>query len=171
MRITTERLALEPISLQYLESTYAYASDLENTRFMFFLPHESIEETREFILRAMEERRRENPAFYEFVILDGEKHVGGVSLYMLGDGAAELAWILDKRYWNNGYATEAARALMAWGRDYLGVRRFIAMCDSENNPSWRLMERLGMHRISLCGGRKNRSSDEERQELTYEILV
>jgi hypothetical protein len=34
-----------------------------------------------------------------------------------------------------------------------------------------LMERLGMYRISLCGGRKNRSSDEERLELTYEILV
>ena len=98
-------------------------------------------------------------------------HVGGVSLYMLEDGAAELAWILDKRYWHNGYATEAARALMGWGRDCLGVHRFIAMCDSENTPSWQLMERLGMYRISLCGGRKNRSSDEERLELTYEILA
>ena len=34
MRITTERLTLEPISLDFLESTYAYASDRESTRFI-----------------------------------------------------------------------------------------------------------------------------------------
>ena len=171
MRITTERLTLVPISLDYLESTYAYSSDLENTHYMCYLPHDSIEETRAFIARSMEEWAKERPACYEFSILRGERHVGGASLYMLEDGAVELAWILDKRFWGMGYATEAARALMAWGRDGLGVHRFIAMCDSENVASWRLVERLGMRRISLCGGRKNRSSDEERQEVIYEIYV
>ncbi len=171
MRIKTERLTLEPISLHYLESIHAYSSDPENTQYMVYLPRDSIEESRAFIMRSMEEWAKENPAFYEFVILEGERHVGGASVYMLEDGSVELAWILDKRFRGHGYATEAARALMAWGRDSLGVRRFIAMCDSENVASWRLMERLGMRRIRLSGGRKNRSSDEERQEVIYEIHV
>ena len=171
MEIITERLRLEPLSLEYLHSTHRYASDLENTRFMFYLPKETLEETEAFIRAAMEEWEKARPAYYEFVILTGNTHIGGVTMYMLDDGSAELAWILDKRYWGHDYAGEAARALLEWGRDTLGIRRFIAQCDSENDASWRLMERLGMRRISLLGGRKNRSSDEERMELTYEITV
>ena len=45
------------------------------------------------------------------------------------------------------------------------------MCDSENAASYSLMERLGMRFVGRTGGRKNRSMDGERQELTYEIFV
>ena len=69
-----------------------------------------------------------------------------------------------------GKALEAARALMDYAHSAWGFKRFIAQCDSANESSYRLMERLGMRRISCTGGRKNRSSDEERQELTYEIM-
>ena len=171
MQIKTERLTLEPTSMAYLESTHRYASDLENTRFMFYLPNDTLEETEAFIRRSVEEWGKERPAYYEFVILSGDAQIGGASMYMLEDGSAELGWILDKRHWGNGYATEAARALIEWGRDSLGIKRFIAQCDSENAASSRVMERLGMRRVSLLGGRKNRSSDEERMELTYEISV
>ena len=51
------------------------------------------------------------------------------------------------------------------------MHRFVAMCDSENERSRRLMERLGMRRVPGVGKRKNRSSDEERLELTYEIVL
>lgn len=171
MRITTRRLALEPISLEYLESTYAYASDLENTRYMCFYPHDSIEETRAFIRSGMEEWEKERPARYEFVVLEGERQVGSITLDRLEDGAVDLTWILDKRFWGRGYAVEAARAAMAWGRDNADMNRFVAMCDSENERSRRLMERLGMRRVPGVGKRKNRSSDEERLELTYELVM
>ena len=55
MRIKTERLMLESISLYYLKSLHAYSSDLENTHYMCYLPHDSIEESRAFIMRSMEE--------------------------------------------------------------------------------------------------------------------
>ena len=171
MRITTERLTLEPISLDHLESTYAYASDRESTRFMCYYPHDSMEETRAFIRNAAEEWGKERPGCYEFVVLAEGRHVGGITLDVMEDGSVDLGWILDKRFWGRGYATEAARAAMAWGRDTAGMRRFVAQCDSENERSRRLMERLGMRRVPGIGKRKNRSSDEERLELTYEIYL
>ena len=171
MEINTERLKLKPVSMEYLNSTHRYASDLENARFMFYLPNETLSETEAFIQRSIAEWGKEKPASYEFVILHGDRQIGGASMYRLEDGSAELGWILDKHYWGHGYATEAARALLEWGRDSLGIRRFIAQCDSENAASYHVMERLGMKRVSLLGGRKNRSSDEERMELTYEIIM
>lgn len=171
MRITTERLALEPISLKYLESTYAYSSDLENTRLMMFLPYSSTDELEEYLRGAVDQWKLDDPHHLEFVVLLGDVHIGGVTLYPTEPGSAELGWILDKHYFGHGYATEAIRAVMDYGQREWGIHRFFAQCDSENAASYRLMERLGMRYVCTTGGRKNRSSDEERQEVTCEIHV
>ena len=171
MRITTGRLALEPISLDYLKTTHAYSSDLENTRMMMFLPYESIEETEAVIRESMAMWHSDAPHHLEFVVLLDGVQIGDVTLYPTAPGEAELGWVLDKRYWGHGYAAEAVRAVMDYGRRERGIQRFFAMCDSENAPSYRLMERLGMKRVPGEGTRKNRSSDEERREVVYEIFV
>lgn len=171
MRLTTQRLTLEPISLEHLVASYGYSSDPENTGYMMFLPYASIGEAEEYIRSCMEMWGREQPEYLEFAVQLGGDHIGRVTLYLPETGVGELGWILDKRYWRRGYAGEAVRAVMDYGRKTWGIRRFIAMCDSENAPSYRLMERLGMYPVGRAGGRKNRSSQEERQELTYEINV
>ena len=130
--------------MKYLESTHVYAADPENARYMVFLPNETLEETERFIREAEREWQRPDPTRYEFAILRGGEQVGGVTLFVLDENAAELGWILNKRHWGSGYALEAARAVMEWGRSALGFRRFIAQCDGENTASYRLMERLGM---------------------------
>ena len=170
--IQTERLTLVPQTVAYLESTHRYASDAEHTRYMVFLPNESLSETEAFLRAAEAEWARDVPAYWEFAVLLDGAHIGGACLYRLDEPrSAELGWILDRPYEGRGYATEAARGLMAWGRETLGFTRFIAQCDGENIASARVMERLGMRLIERCGGRKNRSSDEEREELTYEIRL
>ncbi len=168
--IQTERLALVPLTMAYLESTHRYASDAEHARYMMFLPNDSIAQTEAFIRTAEAERAKDAPAYWEFAILLDGVHIGGASLFRLDDPqGAELGWILDRHFEGHGYATEAARGVMAWGREKMGFTRFIAQCDAENAASARVMERLGMRLIERCGGRKNRSSEEEREELTYEI--
>ncbi|MEV7398156.1 GNAT family N-acetyltransferase [Aeromicrobium sp. NPDC092404] len=59
---------------------------------------------------------------------------------------AELGWTLDPAYQGRGFATEAMRALLGICFDGLGLHRVVAICFTDNEPSWRLMERLGMRR-------------------------
>jgi RimJ/RimL family protein N-acetyltransferase len=59
---------------------------------------------------------------------------------------AELGWTLDPAFGGQGYATEAVRALIGLCFGPLGLRRLYADCFLDNEPSWRLMERLGMRR-------------------------
>ncbi|QKW32718.1 GNAT family N-acetyltransferase [Actinomadura sp. NAK00032] len=59
---------------------------------------------------------------------------------------AELGWTLDPAYGGKGYATEAVRALIDISFGRLGLRRLHADCFYDNEPSWRLMERVGMRR-------------------------
>jgi RimJ/RimL family protein N-acetyltransferase len=59
---------------------------------------------------------------------------------------AELGWVLDPAHTGHGYATEAARELLRYCFEDLGLRRVVANCFLANETSWRLMHRLGMRR-------------------------
>ena len=59
---------------------------------------------------------------------------------------AELGWVLHPDHTGHGYATEAVRELLRLCFDELGLRRITADCFADNEPSWRLMERVGMRR-------------------------
>ncbi|GAA4774986.1 GNAT family N-acetyltransferase [Microbacterium gilvum] len=59
---------------------------------------------------------------------------------------AELGWTLHPGHSGRGYATEAVRAVIATCFGALGLRRVHAGCFAANEPSWRLMERVGMER-------------------------
>jgi len=55
----------------------------------------------------------------------------------------EIGWGLVPAVWSRGYATEAARASIAWARDRLGWTRVIHLIHPNNVPSLALARRLG----------------------------
>lgn len=59
---------------------------------------------------------------------------------------AEIGWCIDPAMEGHGYATEAVRELVRIAFEELGLRRLVANAFAANEPSWRLMERLGMRR-------------------------
>jgi len=60
--------------------------------------------------------------------------------------AVEVAWRLNRRYWGQGFATEAGRAALHDGFARVGLKEIVAMTALTNAASMRLMERLGMTR-------------------------
>jgi RimJ/RimL family protein N-acetyltransferase len=60
--------------------------------------------------------------------------------------AVEVGWRLAREHWGCGYATEAGRAAVAYGFDELGLDEIVSFTSRLNEPSWRVMERLGMSR-------------------------
>jgi RimJ/RimL family protein N-acetyltransferase len=55
----------------------------------------------------------------------------------------ELAWILARRHWGHGYATEAARAALDYAFLTLKKERVISLIHPENQASIRVAERIG----------------------------
>ena len=53
------------------------------------------------------------------------------------------------RFWSKGYALEAASAVMAHGRNVLGLTRIVAITSPDNEASIRLLEKLGMRFESM----------------------
>jgi len=80
------------------------------------------------------------------------KVIGLLGLICQDHGQGEIGWALGVEYRGQGYATEAARALMDHGFNSLGLHRIHADTSSDNLASWRVMERLGMRREALLRG-------------------
>jgi RimJ/RimL family protein N-acetyltransferase len=58
--------------------------------------------------------------------------------------AVEVGWRVAREHWGRGYATEAARAAVAYGFEQLALDEIVSFTSPINEPSWRVMERLGM---------------------------
>lgn len=76
---------------------------------------------------------------------EGGTAVGTVLLLPLadGDGEVEVGWHLHPDHWGNGYATEAARAVIQRGLD-AGLDEVVAVVNPDNLPSQAVCRRLGM---------------------------
>jgi [ribosomal protein S5]-alanine N-acetyltransferase len=98
--------------------------------------------------------------------------MGGISLMADRDnGTAELGYWLGIPFWNQGYATEAAGALVAYGFETLGLRRIYARYFRHNPASGRVMRKLGMifeGRNRQAQRRADRVADEECYGLLAE---
>ena len=68
-------------------------------------------------------------------------------LHSYARDAVEFGYQVFTPYQRRGYATEAARAVMAWARASFGVRRFVATVAPGNEPSLRVIARLGFAQV------------------------
>ncbi|WP_345752108.1 GNAT family N-acetyltransferase [Microbacterium rhizophilus] len=149
-----------PVLTERLSIRRAQADDAETTWRWRKLP-----EVGEWITRAPQDYEAYRAHFVEphrmhdllIVELDGEP-IGDIMLKIQdgwtqaevaeqGKGVqAELGWTFDPAFHGRGYATEAVRGAIGVCFEQLGLLRVHAGCFAANEPSWRLMERLGMRR-------------------------
>jgi len=59
------------------------------------------------------------------------------------EGIPEIGWGFVSAVHGKGYASEAVRAILAWGEERFGKRRFACIISPENAPSLKLAARMG----------------------------
>lgn len=170
--IKTARLLLRPLNFADLNTAHEYASDVDTTRFMMRLPNKTLEDTAKFLTDVTKEWEKDEPAFYEFAVTLNGLQIGAVSVYLDEQReTGEMGWILNKKYHKMGYATEAANAVKDFALNVLRLKKIIAQCDYRNEPSRRLMERIGLKLESDNGVRTYAKNNETARELTFSVTV
>lgn len=61
-----------------------------------------------------------------------------------GRSETEISYLLARRFWGQGLAAEAARAVLHHGFGALGMERIVAVIDPRNTASRRVAQRIGM---------------------------
>lgn len=97
---------------------------------------------------AYTEKARVQGSEYAFVITHEEAGViGSVGFNRTQGDAWEIGYWVDPAVHGKGVATEAAGALLAWGKREFGVTKFIAGHFKDNPASGRVLEKLGFERV------------------------
>jgi ribosomal-protein-alanine N-acetyltransferase len=91
--------------------------------------------------RAKIEPRQE---YYLAVALSSGEFIGFARLAFAGVQAAKLGYAIRADHWGHGYATDAARTLIGFGFETLGLHRISAAIGPDNQPSIAVVARLGM---------------------------
>ena len=140
--LETPRLRVRPLEAADWAAVHAYASDPD---VMTYIPEGPMteEQARAFVA----ENAGDEARAVAVVLRSSGELIGHMPFRpWFAPRTFEIGWVLDRRHHGRGYATEAARALLRYGFEEMGLHRMIATCQPENVPSWRVMEKLGMRR-------------------------
>ena len=161
-------ITIRKFTLDDVASTFAYSSDFENTHYMLMVPNKTIEETREFLVKCIAEYEKENPEYVSFAVVLDNQHIGEVFAY-LSEKEADIGWLINKRYWGNGYATEAAKLLVEYIKKELHRTDIVAYCDARNIASQKVMKNIGMEFAGSNGIRTYEKAVEAWDEVKYQL--
>ena len=159
-------LSIRRLTMNDVDTVFEYSSDLENTYYMLTPPDKSKDETEAFVKKCVEEYDRARPRYLSFAVtLDGV-HIGEVFAEVKGT-EADIGWVINKKYWGHGYATQASRLLVEYLKRHLGVTELVAFCDARNIASQKVMEHLGMTPAGTNGIRKYNKEVSSGVELRF----
>src|ERR1039458_8891891 len=119
----TERLILRPVTLADAEPFFAgYSSSVAATKFLAFARHTQLAEAVAFAERCVDSWTNGSAYPWAIVSRPSCEFIGVIEL--LGNlPNAEFAYVLCERYWGQGFATEAARAVVDWVLAQPGIHR------------------------------------------------
>jgi RimJ/RimL family protein N-acetyltransferase len=147
--LRTERLLLRRFREADLPALLAYRNDAGLARFQSWGVPFGEDEARAFIAEMQAAPLRATWSGLQIAVALAERDelVGDLYLGAGGDlRQAVLGYTLARAYHGRGYATEAARGLLAFVFGDLALHRVTATVDTRNTASVALLERLGMRR-------------------------
>jgi RimJ/RimL family protein N-acetyltransferase len=153
--LQTPHLLLRPWAL---EDADAWFNILQEDGILRYFPNQtppSREKAEPYITHHLTHWRTRGYGHWAVVTRPDGQVVGWCGLEYLTDlDETEVAYLLSKRVWGRGYATEAARAAVQFGFGSTGLEKIIGLVHPENLGSVHVLEKCGLNfadRITLWG--------------------
>lgn len=148
--ITTQRLTLRPFATDDLHDLHAYESHPDVTRYLMWDVRD-LDTTRAFLDKKITRTalHAEGDAIDLAITVTETGQLAGNCLLIWtsqNNRTAEIGYVLHPDHHGHGYAAEAARPLIAYAFQTLGLHRVIGRIDARNTASARVLEKLGMSR-------------------------
>lgn len=169
--IETKRLILRTWKPEDLPLFIAMNKDKEVMR--YFPQPLSKSETESFYNRIQDEFNRKGWGLYAVEIKSNGEFIGYVGLHEIGFEAdftpgIEIGWRLAGNHHNQGYATEAAKAVLKLAKE-LGIKRLYSFTAKANAPSERVMQKIGMIKTGEFAHPKLPESSPLQRHVLYHI--
>lgn len=144
----TERLLLRPFTVADAEPLFALQSNADVLRYWDAPPWNEPSRATRFLEGCRRMADEGTGARLVIERADGGAFAGWCGLigWDTEHRSAGVTYVLDKRFWGQGFATEAVRALLQWAFGALDLNRVQTETDTRNLASARVLEKLGFVR-------------------------
>ena len=143
--LSTARLLLRRPHPADTAAVFEYASDPVVVRYVDWPAAVEPADTRRATERALQKWELAEEYSWRVTVPPDDTPIGSAGCRLNGD-SADFGFVLNRRYWGHGYATEAGGAVLDWLKSLGVIKRILATCDVENVASVRVLEKLGLSR-------------------------
>lgn len=141
--LTTERLTLRPFRPDDREDFRALAGHWDVARMTSDIPHPLMDaDARQWLTPAADEAR--------FALMEDDVLIGGAGYFLRTAEAAEVGFWLGRAHWGRGFATEAVKAVLAYGLIQGNCASFTSSHFTDNPASGRVLAKLGFEPSGTC---------------------
>lgn len=151
LKLESARLVVDEISPGDVHAIHHYASDPEVVRYQSWGPN-TFQQTEEFVEQVLLWQEEVPRNFIVLAIREKEQKrmIGAISLEIDETVPhAAFGFSLAREAWGQGFATEAAAALIAHVENSLPLRYLTATCDRRNTASRRVLDKCGFAEIGI----------------------
>lgn len=142
--LTSDRLRFETWILHDLNSLYELHSDPLVQKSYAPGPHKwTMEGIAARLGLYMKEQETVGFTKWKLSLADGT-FIGRAGWSRWGQDTLEIGYAIKPQYWGNGYASEAAQALLSWARSNRAHDLLVGFALPNNAASLRILEKLGM---------------------------
>ncbi len=168
--LETERLLLRPLQVTDAQEVFEnWVSDPDVARYMIYCTHESVETTKAW-LSDVEKNLESDEYDWGFVRKSDGKLIGSCGIYYSEKfDAYTLGYNLMKDCWHQGYTTEAAKAMIDFSKEILGVHKFTSHHAEANPNSGKVMIKVGFHYV--CDDDFTKMDGTHYVSKRYELIV
>jgi len=145
-RLQTKRLELRPLKSSDAAQIAKLAGDRRIAATTLNIPHPyEVDIAKDFIHATRHDMDKKRAYVFAITLQAEQKLLGCIGLtlqrmYMTG----ELGYWLGVPYWGQGYTTEAAKQVIAFGFEELELNRIYATYFTDNLASGRILEKCGL---------------------------
>lgn len=144
--LETSRLTLRYITSRDAEALMPILGDAEVMQFSIIGVH-SPKQIKQFIEQRLISYLEYGFGLYAVVHKQNQELIGYCGFFIQSieqQKEVEVGYRLARKYWGQGLATEAAKAVVEYGQQRFNFQRFVCLIETENSRSIRVANKLGM---------------------------
>jgi len=143
-QIETTRLILKPLSVEDAPAVFEWVRDPAVNTYMIYKIYDNIADVRKWILSL-----QENDNNFGIYLKSTNRLIGAISIpFSKKSNAYSIGYNMNKDYWDKGFTTEAAKAIIKWAYQELNAKEFVAIYANGNLASKKVIEKCGFKYVA-----------------------
>lgn len=144
INLESERLILRKLKMEDAEKAFQnWTSDPDVSRYVRWSTHKTIDDTIEYLKKVQDNYKNTKNYEWGIVLKDTDELIGAISAFESEDDRYEIGYNISKKYWRNGYTSEALKRVMNYLVDEVGIKKFMCSHAKLNPASGAVMKKVG----------------------------